>query len=56
MIKEHIKTIEGIQARLNTGLLETMIYIADNPGEFTIAELRAYYSVRSEFELLFAPA
>ena len=56
MITEDINIIEGIKARLNTGMLETMIYIDANSQEFSLAELRAYYRVRAEFQKLFEPA
>jgi len=56
MITEDINVIEGIKARLNTGMLETMIYIDANSQEFTLAELRAYFRVKAEFQKLFEPA
>jgi hypothetical protein len=56
MITEDINIIEGIKARLNTDMLETMIYIDANSEEFTLAELRAYFRVRAEFQKLFEPA
>jgi hypothetical protein len=56
MITEDINVIEGIKARLNTGMLETMIYIDANSEEFTLAELRAYFRVKAEFQKLFEPA
>ena len=56
MIAEDLKVIEGIKARLNTGMLETMIYIDANSQEFTLAELRAYFRVKAEFQKLFEPA
>ena len=56
MITEDINVIEGIKARLNTGMLETMIYIDANSEEFTLAELRAYFRVMAEFQKLFEPA
>ena len=56
MITEDINVIEGIKARLNTGMLETMIYIDANSEEFTLVELRAYFRVKAEFQKLFEPA
>jgi hypothetical protein len=56
MITEDLKVIEGIKARLNIGMLETMIYIDANSEEFTLAELRAYFRVKAEFQKLFEPA
>ena len=56
MITEDINVIEGIKARLNMGMLETMIYIDANSEEFTLAELRAYFRVKAEFQKLFEPA
>jgi hypothetical protein len=56
MITEDINVIDGIKARLNTGMLETMIYIDANSQEFTLAELRAYFRVKAEFQKLFEPA
>jgi hypothetical protein len=56
MIAEDLKVIEGIKARLNTGMLETMVYIDANSEEFTLAELRAYFRVKAQFQKLFEPA
>ena len=56
MITEDLNIIEGIKARLNTGMRETMIYIDANSEEFSLAELRAYFRVRAEFQKLFEPA
>ena len=56
MIAEDLKVIEGIKARLNTGMLETMIYIDANSEEFTLAELRSYFRVKAQFQKLFEPA
>jgi hypothetical protein len=55
-MNQDIRVIEGLQKRLDKGLLETLIYIEQNPGEFTIAELRSYFRVIGEFRLLFSPA
>ena len=56
MITEDLKVIEGIKARLNTGMLETMMYMDANSEEFTLAELRAYFRVKAQFQKLFEPA
>ena len=56
MIAEDLKVIEGIKARLNTGMLETMVYMNVNSEEFTLAELRAYFRVKAQFQKLFEPA
>ncbi len=56
MITEDINVIEGIKARLNTGMLETMMYMDTNSEEFTLAELRAFFRVRAQFQKLFEPA
>jgi len=56
MITKDINVIEGIKARLNTGMLETMVYMDANSEEFTLAELRAYFRVKAQFQKLFEPA
>ncbi len=57
MINQDLKVIAGIQERLGQlPVLETLIYIEQNPSEFTIAELRSFYSVMSQFRALFAAA
>jgi hypothetical protein len=54
MKDQNLSTILGIQARLDLGFLETLLYISANTAEFTIAELRAYYRVMDRFQELFA--
>jgi len=57
MINQDLKVIAGIQERLGQlPVLETLIYIENNPGEFTISELRSFYNVMSQFRALFAAA
>ena len=56
MITEDLKVIEGINARLNTGMLETLMYMDANSEEFTLAELRAFFRVKAQFQKLFEPA
>ena len=57
MINQDLKVIAGIQERLGQlPVLETLIYIENNTGEFTIAELRSFYNVMSQFRALFARA
>jgi len=57
MITQDLKVIAGIQERLGQlPVLETLIYIENNTQEFTIAELRSFYSVMSQFRALFARA
>jgi hypothetical protein len=56
MITEDLKVIEGIKARLNTGMLVTMMYMDTNCEEFTLAELRAFFRVKTHFQKLFKPA
>ena len=56
MITEDINVIEGIKARLNTGMLETMVYMDVNSEEFSLAELRAFFRVKAQFQKLFEPA
>ena len=53
MITEDLKVIEGIKARLNIGMLETMVYMDANSEEFSLAELRAYFRVKAQFQKLF---
>ena len=56
MIAEDLKVIEGIKVRLNTGMLETLMYMDANSEEFTLAELKAYFRVKAQFQKLFEPA
>jgi hypothetical protein len=57
MINNDLKVIAGIQERLGQlPVLETLIYIENNTQEFTIAELRSFYNVMSQFRALFAAA
>lgn len=57
MITQDLKVIAGIQERLGQlPVLETLMYIENNTAEFTIAELRSFYSVMSQFRALFAAA
>jgi hypothetical protein len=57
MITQDLKVIAGIQERLGQlPVLETLMYIERNTAEFTIAELRSFYSVMGQFKALFAEA
>ena len=57
MINQDLKVIAGIQERLGQlPVLETLIYIENNSQEFTIAELRSFYNVMSQFRALFSAA
>lgn len=57
MITQDLKVIAGIQERLGQlPVLETLMYIERNTAEFTIAELRSFYSVMTQFRALFAAA
>lgn len=57
MINQDLNVIAGIQQRLGQlPILETLIYIENNTEEFTIAELRSFYSVMSQFRALFSRA
>jgi hypothetical protein len=57
MINRDLAVIAGIQERLGQlPVLETLIYIENNTGEFTIAELRSFYNVMAQFRALFAAA
>ena len=57
MIKQDLNVIAGIQQRLGQlPILETLVYIENNTQEFTIAELRSFYNVMSQFRALFARA
>ncbi len=47
--------IAGIQERLGQlPVLETLIYIENNSNEFTLAELRSFYNVMSQFRAMFS--
>jgi len=55
MINKDLAIISGIQERLGQlPLLETLIYIENNTDEFSLRELRSFYSVMSQFRALFA--
>ena len=55
MINKDLAVISGIQERLGQlPLLETLIYIENNTDEFSLAELRSFYNVMSQFRALFA--
>jgi hypothetical protein len=54
MKDQNLKIVLGIQARLDLGFLETLLYIRANSAEFTLAELRAYHRVTEQFQELFA--
>jgi hypothetical protein len=57
MINRDLNVIAGIQERLGQlPVLETLMYIENNTAEFTIAELRSFYNVMSQFRALFAAA
>ena len=57
MINRDLAVISGIQERLGQlPVLETLIYIERNTQEFTIAELRSFYNVMSQFRALFSRA
>ncbi len=57
MINKDLAVIAGIQERLGQlPVLETLIYIENNTDEFSIAELRSFYNVMSQFRALFAAA
>lgn len=55
MKDQNLSIVLGIQARLDLGLLETLLYIRAHAQEFTLAELRAYHKVMAQFQELFAP-
>lgn len=52
-MNQDLSVVEAVQQRLGLGLLETLIYMEQNTGEFTIAELRSYFRVIAEFRALF---
>ena len=57
MITQDLNVIAGIQERLGQlPILETLVYIENNTDQFTIAELRSFYNVMSQFRALFARA
>lgn len=57
MITQDLNVIAGIQERLGQlPILETLVYIENNTDQFTIAELRSFYAVMSQFRALFARA
>ena len=55
MKDQNLSIVLGIQARLDLGLLETLLYIRANSAEFSLAEVRAYHKVMAQFQELFAP-
>lgn len=55
-MNQDLSVVEGLQQRLGMGLLETLIYIENNTGEFTIRELRSYYRVMGQFRAMFSAA
>ncbi len=55
MINKDLAVIAGIQERLGQlPVLETLIYIENNSNEFTLAELRSFYNVMSQFRAMFS--
>jgi hypothetical protein len=57
MINKDLAVIAGIQERLGQlPVLETLMYIENNTDEFSMAELRSFYNVMSQFRALFATA
>jgi hypothetical protein len=56
MITEQIRVLNGISARLGVPMLETLMYMDENSQEFSLAELRAFFAVKAQFQKLFEPA
>ena len=56
MIAEQLNVLTGISARLGVPMLETLVYMDENSEEFTLAELRAFFAVKAQFQKLFEPA
>jgi len=57
MINKDLAVIAGIRERLGQlPVLETLMYIENNTDEFSMAELRSFYNVMSQFRALFATA
>ena len=53
-IEQALDIIEEVQYDLGYGLLETLMYMADNLDDFSDNEVRAYRVVRRDFQKLFA--
>lgn len=51
-----LAVIDGINERLGRiGTLETLMYIENNSQEFSLSELRSFYTVMAGFREMFAP-
>jgi hypothetical protein len=55
-ITEDLAVVQAIKEQLQLPMLETLMYIDANSEEFSLAELRAYFRVKAQFQKLFEPA
>jgi hypothetical protein len=55
-IKEDLAVMQAISEQLQLPMLETLMYVDANSQEFSLAELRAYFRVKAQFQKLFEPA
>jgi hypothetical protein len=55
-ISEALPVVQAISEQLQLPMLETLMYIDANSEEFSLAELKAYFKVKAEFQKLFEPA
>jgi hypothetical protein len=55
-IKEDLAVVQAISEQLQMPMLETLMYIDARNKEFSLAELRAYFRVKAQFQKLFEPA
>jgi hypothetical protein len=55
-IKEDLAVVQAISEQLQLPMLETLMHIDANSEEFSLAELRAYFRVKAQFQKLFEPA
>lgn len=56
MITQALETVNAIKEQLQMPMLETLMYIGDHTEEFSLAELRDYYTVMADFQKLLTPA
>lgn len=56
LIGDAISEIQKIGERAELPFLETMMMIKANPENYTLAQLRAFYTVMDEGSKMFAPA
>ena len=55
-IKEDLAVVQAISEQLQMPMLETLMHIDARSEQFSLAELRAYFRVKAQFQKLFDPA